>query len=400
MNKEYILYLGNYLDEKIVSERKLPTNNIAGTNRMQRISSALSYYFRPVIISPGISMRIKKNEKIALNSRIHRTSDFIVYYTSSIGIPYLSIIISYFTYYISVFKILHKIKAKNVIVYNFDPLLFYIVLTIRVFYPKINIVNNIEDISIPKLSDFNKHSEDRGLQQYIFFFCMKAIAYMVHSYIIPSKRFINYLPSKNRIMTITGCIAVKEKYFHLEKEQINILFAGKIAFEHGIDVFTKSLKLLDKTVYAKKLKIDITGTGNKKEWLENELKNLNNISIHYHGFVSNSVFQKILNHSDVCIALQKDAGRHAEFKTPSKVYEYLGNAKIVIATDVGDLSKISPNFIKICKPVTPYELKLRLIDILENKSRISDIKKKVHSFAKSEYDTKKIGKVLYQFLNS
>jgi hypothetical protein len=58
MSKKTILYLGNFLNEDIVRERKLPTSNTAGSNRIKRISEALSLSYDVKINSSAIIVGI------------------------------------------------------------------------------------------------------------------------------------------------------------------------------------------------------------------------------------------------------------------------------------------------------------------------------------------------------
>ena len=395
---EYILYLGNYLDEQIVKERNLPTNNVAGSNRIRRISEALSYYYSIIVVSPGVSMRLKQNTNpLILRSKWHHYKKLKIFFSKTISIPYLSVFYSFISYFFSLLFLIKKTKTKIIIIYNFNPLYVLITGFLRCFYWKVKIINNIEDISIPKISDFN-NSENRALQQYIFYFCMKIVASLSHAYVIPTKRFINYLPTKKKVLIITGCILIKKKLLNKPKEKLEVFFSGKIEFEHGIDVFIDALKLIEYSNYHDKININISGGGDKANWLKHEISNFEKLKVQYHGFVSNTDYLKLLESSDVCVALQKDNGRHSQFKTPSKVYEYLGNSKIVIATDVGDLSEISEEIIKICKPLNPKSLFENLIEILNKKDDLNTLKEKIHCFSKAEYNLSKVGEDLYYFL--
>ena len=396
--KEHILYLGNYLNERIVKERNLPTSNVAGTNRIQRLSEALSLYYSIIVVSPGVSLRLKQNKShFYLRSKWHHHNKVKIFFSQTVSVPYLSVFYSYVSYFFSLLILIRRTKTKKIIIYNFDPLFVFIVGFLRCFYWNIKITNNIEDISMPKISDFSNKSEDRGLQQYIFYVCMKIIAFLSHAYIIPTKRFINYLPIKKKILIITGCISIKNKVVEKPKKKLEVLFSGKIEFEHGIDVFIAALKLIEDSNYYDKININISGGGDKAQWLQREIRNFEKLKVQYHGFVSNTEYKKLLENSDVCVALQKDTGRHSQFKTPSKVYEYLGNSKIVIATNVGDLSEISEEIIKICKPLNTFNFYENLIEVLNKKDDLLILKDRIYNFSKVEYDLPKVGDKLRRF---
>ncbi|MFD2543284.1 glycosyltransferase [Lacinutrix gracilariae] len=401
MKKKHILYLGNFLNERVVSKRQLPTNNPAGSNRMYRIAKALSVHYKPIIISPGVSLNIKFNrQEINQKTIISHKENVVHFFSKTLAVPVLGLVYSYITYLLAVIRLINKTKTKQIVVYNFDPQLVIIVLLLKVFYPKIKIINNIEDISKPTLNDFKSTSEDRPLQQIVFYICMHIIAKIADGIIIPTKRFKDFLPGKKHTLIVTGCIDVKQKPFSENLDKLIVLFSGKIAFEHGIDVFIEALiKLSKQTKLKDKIKFYVTGGGQKSEWLKNRIKELNLIDITYFGFVSSVKYTELLNQADVCVALQKETGRHSNYKTPSKVYEYLGNSKIVITTDVGDLKSLGDDIITICAPLTSDNLISCFSKSIDERSKIVDKRLKVGQFALNHFDTLPVGIRIHDLLN-
>ena len=93
-DKDYILYIGNYLDENIVSERGLPTRNPAGSNRMLRLASSLqSSNKSTVIISPGISVR-NKYRKLFHAKKVSHCGTVPIVYSPAVGIPFIEVHLS------------------------------------------------------------------------------------------------------------------------------------------------------------------------------------------------------------------------------------------------------------------------------------------------------------------
>ncbi|AUS05834.1 glycosyltransferase [Pseudotamlana carrageenivorans] len=392
-NKEYILYLGNFLNEKIVGERKLPTNNPAGSNRMNRIAQALTKHYTPIIVSPGVSFRIKFNKKKTIYNKIlTHNKGVIIFFAKALAIPYWGLIHSYFSYFNLVIRLTYRTKLKYIIIYNFDPQLAFIVFVLRLIKPKLKIINNIEDISMPNFNDFKKTSEDRPLQQIIFYLCMKFIAKLSSCYIIPTKRFKKFLPKNKSTLVVTGCIKVNKNISNQTSNKLIVLFSGKIAIEHGIDIFIKALDLLVfQNKYKDKFTFLITGGGHKATWLKEQVNNLKpHLDITYFGFVSNQEYVDLLNKTQVCVALQKETGRHSNFKTPSKVYEYLGNSKLVIATNVGDLAALPQGLMTICDPLTAENLIQDLISLTKIK-KLEEKQKQIGLFAYKNYDLVNVG---------
>lgn len=401
MLKESILYLGNYLNEDIVNERKLPTNNTAGSNRIRRISEALGLIYNVKIISPAITLRVKWNFKFFfLQSRKSNKNNIDVIFVKSLACPLLGLMFSHFTYPIEVLRNIRQHKVKNVVLYNFGSLNLIVLIILKIFYSKIKIWNNIEDISVVQKKDFSFKSEDNLLQQVFFSFTMKLTALLSHGYIIPAKRFVNYLPKKKYISTINGCLKIEKDSILKPVDEIRILFSGKIAFEHGIKEFIEYIELQNAQKKNDEIVIDITGTGPKSIWLKEKLTSINNLKIKYHGFVDDQTYNSFLNQATICVALQKPDGRHANFKTPSKVYEYLGNSKIVIATNVGDLNEISNNLIRICNPLNAVGLKKIIDDVIDKKNLIPQLSQDVNHFAFQNYDYSNVSDKLKKLFQS
>lgn len=399
MFNQKIFYLGNFLSEDIVLLRQLPTSNTAGSNRIKRISEAFNLSHQVIVYSPGFSARVKLNiKKLYLKRVSSRVKGVFYNFSPGIAIPFLGLLINYPLYFFDViFNTITK-KPKVIVIYNFDPINLLLTSVIRLFFTKIKLVNNIEDVSVPKFSDFNKKSEDRGVQQLIFFFCMRIIAKMSHAYIIPTKKFISFLPEKQNILVLTGCIKVNQNV-SLVRNKINILFAGKIAFEHGIDIFIDAIEIINSKGFLNDFEIHISGGGEKSNWVENKLKMLNYDNVSFHGFTSNAFYKKLLDQSDICVALQNPKGRHSEFKTPSKVYEYMGNSKAVVATNVGDLKVVSDlGIIKLCNPLKASHLAEILISL--KAKDLKKIKEKTAHFAFENYDYTSVNKQLNELIKN
>jgi glycosyltransferase involved in cell wall biosynthesis len=334
-----------------------------------------------------------------LQKRSALFNEIEIIFSKTVAFPLIGLLISHITYPLEVFRHIRKYNVNNIVIYNFGSLNFIILCIVRLFVPRIKIWNNIEDISVFSFKDFKIKSEDNWLQQLFFSYSMKATAHLSDGYIVPTSRFFDYLPSKENKLVINGCIKVNDFTENKANDQVNILFAGKIAFEHGIKEFVDCLKIYNSENKQLNVNFNITGIGPKANWLKDELYEIKNINVNYHGFVTDKEYNDILNRSSICIALQKPDGRHANYKTPSKVYEYLGNSKLVIATNVGDFSEIGNNLIRICDPLNPENLKILIDDILDNKQNIGKNAQEVYHFALENYDYNNVAKKLQHLIS-
>ena len=270
------------------------------------------------------------------------------------------------------------------------------------FFLRVPVFHNIEDISYPKISDWSQKTEVRPFQQIIFFFCLRLISVISSGYIIPTKKFIKFLDKKKPCIIVTGCIDIKSNNLsphNGNNDLLNIFFSGKIEFAHGINKFIEAMLIIDKFIHINpKIKVDISGYGSKAEWLKYKLQKFKNLNIHYHGFLSDNSYKNLLNTANICIALQDPDGRYSNNKTPSKVYEYLGHHKAVIATDVGDLAILPKEIITICKPFNEIILSELILNFVNNKSISDKQALKAGKYAYKNYSYNKVGKDLSKFI--
>jgi glycosyltransferase involved in cell wall biosynthesis len=365
---KYILYVGNYLDEAVIEERGLPTRNPAGSNRMRRLAEALSTAKQRVILfSPAVSLRIPWKGKFFHLSSLRSTGKVPVLFCATVGLPLLGVLLEPFFLLKTLQSFARQRPIEAVIVYNFSPTLVLVALWVKLFW-KVPLINNIEDISEPKWIDWLPQTEVRPLQQVIFSICMKIIIGLSDGIVIPTKKFTRAIPSAKPYLIVSGCMPVSTAKKEVELKHTNnfpiqLLYAGKVEFEHGIQHLLQALSLLSQEQnLAEKISVHICGGGSKVDWVINYIEQLKTIDIQYHGFISDLKYQNLLSKADVCIALQDPLGRYSVYKTPSKVYEFLGNGKMVIATEVGDLSQLPSEVITLCNLNSEKSLYRVLID--------------------------------------
>jgi glycosyltransferase involved in cell wall biosynthesis len=393
-----ILYIGHYLSENIVQERGLPHRNAAGSNRILRLAHSISVNNREIeILSPGNSLRSKPVSKEACEWSYEEIGKIKVSYAKTTTIPIINL-------FVSTFSIISKIKdySKNrklstVIIYNFSIEQLIITIYTKLF-TSVKIINNVEDVSVPRLTDWSRKTESRAIQQLIFFFCMKLIARMADGFIIPTQQFAAYLPVKNKLVAvITGCCKVESQMSFECRRPLNILYSGKIEFEHGIHILIDAVKKIDDQL-AKKIIVNICGNGEKIQWLMDELQNLNLDFVFYWNFLSDLDYKALLEKSDICLVLQNPNGRYQNLKTPSKFFEYYANGKCVISTNVGDYQNLPKDSFKIVDLYTSDNLYQLIKDSINNIEQLAKIKASAYHFAKDNFDYRNAGNNLINSL--
>lgn len=390
-----VLYIGGYLDEVIVRERGLPTHNAAGSNRMARLGRALAAGgYRPVLLSPGTSLRARSAGPLLMPVRVHRSGPVPVVFARMLNLPGLNILVAPFVMLVSMCTLLRKGNVAAVIVYNFNPTFVLLTLYLRLFFGGV-LLQNVEDVSEPRLADWLPGSSARPMQQLVFWVCMHLIARMVDGYVVPTRRFLAHLPYRERQALITGCIAVEAVSLRPEPPPLRVLFAGKFEPEHGSLAFLEALRLLDAEVPAGQIEINIVGPGSKSA----DLAGLRNIRGHSHGFVSAHAYRDLLTRAQVCVALQDPAGRYANLKTPSKFYEFLGYGKAVVATNVGDIAEIENDVLILLPQLSGAAVAAALRKLAEDPAATLALRQAAFSHSKRHFAYPAVGAVLRQLLS-
>ncbi|MEL6930590.1 MAG: glycosyltransferase, partial [Cyanobacteria bacterium J06600_6] len=207
-------------------------------------------------------------------------------------------------------------------------------------------------------------------------------------------------------LNISGCMPLIFEEANCEpgkhdKYPIRLLFAGKIESEHGIEYLIETLSLVsrDENIVSQ-FEIDICGKGSKSNLISKFVEKEEKLWVNYHGFVSNANYQQLLSKADVCIALQNPNGRYGTYKTPSKVYEYLGNGKMVITTKAGDLGFLPSDVLSLCDFDDGQSLYKELAYIANNSYVVKQKSEAAGRYARQNFAYDKVGEKLLKFLGS
>jgi glycosyltransferase involved in cell wall biosynthesis len=391
MRDNRIIYLGSFLDEAIVQERGLRSHNPAGSNRIKRLSLAMrASGFRPIVVSPATSLRAHMPGGPLLHpARVRRMDGIAVVYAPAVNMVLLGTLTTLFFQIAVIRRVLRRRLAGSVI-YNFSPVLVLIALWLAL-KPQLRVVNNVEDVSVPSLSDWSRKTEARPVQQLIFWVCMNLVARLSDSYIVPTKRFLAYLPPRPTEV-VTGCISAPlYSDTPLSVPPLRVLYAGKVEREHGIVQFADALLLLDTQPVAKRIQVDISGAGPLSNLLAEKLKSLKTLQAIRHGFVSADSYGQLLSQAHVCVALQNPQGRYSDFKTPSKIYEFLGFGKAVISTTVGDINELPPDVLILLDQLDAQAIATHIAALADDSDRVLTLQMRAREHALSTFAYAKVG---------
>lgn len=359
---------------------------------MLRLAKALkSQNCFPIILSPATSMRARSRETWVHKEEVRYAGNIRVVFAGALSFRFIGFVTSIIFLLQSISRIRSEGEIAKVMMYNFNPTLVFLGIYLRLVLRK-NIYLNVEDVYLPRWSDWRRDTDANPVQQIVFFICMHLIARMSSGYVLPTERFLAYLPKNKPFVVVAGCINVLPLLQNKRTiTKLNVLFAGKIEFEHGVHVLVDAITLLDSNTVTPNIKFNICGTGSKSDWLHSKCEALTNVEVEYHGFVTNEKYSELLHAAHLCIALQDPNGRYLDFKTPSKVYEYLGYGKAVIATDVGDIRNIPSNAIDLCEPFNGAELANEIQLFLKDLSKIHCRSEHARAYAEANFSYRVVG---------
>lgn len=394
--RESIIYVGACLDEAIVRKRGLRTANAAGSNRLLRIASALhKAHAKVLVISQAESLRQRFTGRVWHASEVKRMEGVPVLYSPSIGLPFVGLFFSPLFLTLSCLRMIRRRECRTLIVYNYSCALLILCLTLRIF-TRVRILNNVEDISVPKFSDWRKGSETSAIQQIVFYVCMKAISLLSYGSLIPSRRFIPYIKTRMNSV-VTGCISCEHVRLRQTQGQVNVFYAGKIQFEHGAGAVAAAIKKLVDQKLEDRFCLVVSGPDCEgHQWLRRELSSYR--CVRFMGFLSREDYQRALSEADICLALQNDCGRYSDLLVPSKTYEFLAHGKAVISTSVGDLADLPPEIIRFVD-FAGDSLARSIGQLIADKDKLSRQQQSALEYSKVNFEPSKVGKRILMFLD-
>jgi hypothetical protein len=175
-----------------------------------------------------------------------------------------------------------------------------------------------------------------------------------------------------------------------------ILLSGKLDDENGLRTFLEAA-----TIYAEQglekapLRFEVCGASEHQT--DVELRHLSTRGIiYYHGNLGNDEFAKTLKEVDVCCALQDPNGRDCRSKTPSKIYEYLGMGKVVVASGLEELGALHSPSLIVLKKLSGRILLGSILEYIKTRQPLPD--ESAVSYARKHWSTVSVGLVLKELV--
>ena len=378
--KECSVFYGPAVTTRAWKERRLPLLNPASSKRMFRLAEAFQIQGRRCfILTPGIMPRIGFSGKV-FRPLAEKIGSVPVITSKQWEVPWIGYMLTPITVVLALIKIACRRRIKTLVQYSFYPDAVMAAIFCKLFFQS-KVILDCEDISIPSLRDWKRGSETRPVQQIWAWFLMRVSFFLANTIIVPSRKFSVAIAAKKKIIVISGCQRVTRQVLPTT-DRITVLLNGGLSRENGVDIFINALKKLDDR--PRLFDVKICGYGECRDWIAKEISQFKNIKVELYGTLSNEEYLKLLDSSDVCVALQNPNGRHGQYKTPSKGYEALCSGKALIVSDIGDFDLLPDN---ICYHVRPYSDK-QVADILQGLRRngVNVVREAASSWSDSHYN--------------
>ena len=387
---ERVLFICGFLTEDIVRERGLPSPNVAGSNRSVRIAEALEAAGADVLLlSSATTLRQKWMRRIFHPRRETQGSGIKAVFPWSIGLPYLGALFEPLTLSLGVKEAFESRQPTMVLLYNYYPGPLFAALVAKYLYG-VKMVLDIEDVSIPRVADWLGRGDARPVQQLACWVLLKLGMAACDSVIVPSRRFLRAAHVDRRYTVVSGCIAVDCPAAGKPNDPsgpLSVLIGGKLDDEQGLGLVLEAMELLTRSRQScERLDFHFCGFAQDERKLKGQLQVLaaRGARVRYHGTLTSDEYRSLLAQAQVCVAMPNPGGRHAQTKTPSKVYEYLAHGKAVIASDVGDLCEIPGDVVSLCD-WDAMALSLRLEEFASDREKVQRLGERAVEFAAAEY---------------
>lgn len=336
-----IIYVGNFIDDRLRKTRALPSANPAGTNRMARLAGAIASGGRRVmILGPGAALRMRYVGKLWHPPRVSRVGSAAVLFCPAVGLPVLGALLEPLFVVCMLGILFCRYRVAGVIGYCYYPSVVLAMLYAKVVGGPV-VTEDLEDVCCPRLSDLGPAKESRDtrfFQQFVGWFLMRASIGLAHHVIVPAEVFRRFVGAGKAVTLVSGCVSPEEvahgRFARSHPAAVmRLLIAGNIEFDQGAGVLLECLKLLDgDEAEAGRWSVDVCGYGGMAGEFRDLGETCVNICVKYHGFVTPHVYNILLSEADICFALQNPAGRHALTKVPSKFFEFVAAGKVVCAS--------------------------------------------------------------------
>ena len=354
IRRRNVLYVGQLLTDRIARERGLEAQNVAGSNRMARLARAMQVAGAQVnLVSAATSMRQRWTGSLCHRSRVLRVEGIPVLFAWSFGVPVIRSLVEPVAVLVGVLAVCKKHRPDIVVVYNYYPANLLAGVVAKWRY-RAKMILEVEDVIVLRKSDWCFGGDARTIPVLILSLMLKLGVAACDRVLVPARKFLRTGRIAKKHIVVAGCISVESCEPRKDPgpdSAVRVLVSGFLAEEQGLPLVLGAVETLavirppERTV-----EFVLCGFAEDEASLRCRVDDMQSrgVRIAYEGIASRTRYLELLKAANVCVAMQDPDGRFGDAKTPSKVYEYLAYGKVVVASNVGDLSELPKEIITIC----------------------------------------------------
>jgi glycosyltransferase involved in cell wall biosynthesis len=165
-------------------------------------------------------------------------------------------------------------------------------------------------------------------------------------------------------------IQVCRQALKVKDSEFMLVFSGRVAQWHGVDLILHAIALLKDKKYFPNIKFYIVGTGPALPFLKSLTNDLNlEGSVVFSGMQTQEVVADYINSANLCLAPFTMLQNNKTQISPLKIFEYIACGKVIVTTKVSGISDIFDEVknypVYIIKPDSPKELAGLLCELIE-----------------------------------
>lgn len=332
---EVFIYLCGILDEETKAERGLEADSPAATKKVLDVTRALGMVISTTyVVSMG---RGKQNSNRGNhNAKVCRLRGVTTVYAQYSPTPLYTYILSALSLIKIVFGLYKKASGKkiHIIAYNRQSLYLPALIVARLLSIKCYL--DLEDAQLMGVSN-------KLVRQFMKFYSNLYDYICQSGAILVSPTLIDRVKIHKKIV----CYGVAEKKVAPSSSLhsdglINIHFGGSLLRETGVDLLISAVAVLENNYpeLKDKLKIHITGYGEKSLELEALSEGIYRDWVAFHGRVSQDKYHSILNNAHVALCLKLPSSEMGITTFPSKVLEIASHGKLLLATKLPQVQEL------------------------------------------------------------
>jgi glycosyltransferase involved in cell wall biosynthesis len=391
-----IVYVGPLVTAAIKEQRRLPAFNPAGSNRLHRLAQALVAVDREVVcLAPGTALRMGWARRGWHRGRIVHQQGVPTLFCRAVGMPVAGMLLAPVFLILELWRLSRRRPIEAVLVYGCDPAAVFVASFAR-WGLRQPVILELEDIYVPRWSDWGADSEISGVRQAALWPCMKLMIALAQAFVVPTRRFLPQLKPHLPVEVVTGCMRVcpepAEAFPVRPASPLHVLFAGRLEFEHGLRLLADAVDVLERSSAPRPIEFDVCGQGSKEAWFRQRVAGWRRVVVRCHGFLPEVDYRALLAQADVCLALQHPAGREAQANVPSKAYEFMCSGKATVVTRVGDLAELPAAMCLLLEPYTPEALASELQGLSPPRAR--ELGQAARAYALAHWDLAPVGQRL------